>query len=127
MIGLYGIPQIAANFSIIVPRIGFPGNPETLPQVFDERAKALRAAKYGSICRTNRRAIDNSLLASIGFRQQVLCRHGCFFSCDRLLVQLQRRLLEKRILAFKSQARRRDNPCSSLVYRAGGCKNGTNE
>jgi hypothetical protein len=28
------IPQIAASFSIIVPRIGFPGNPEALPQVF---------------------------------------------------------------------------------------------
>jgi hypothetical protein len=28
------IPQIAAGFSIVVPRIGIPGNPEALPQVF---------------------------------------------------------------------------------------------
>jgi hypothetical protein len=33
-IGSAPIPQIAASFSIVVPRIGFPGNPEALPQVF---------------------------------------------------------------------------------------------
>jgi hypothetical protein len=35
--------------SIIVPRIGFPGNPEPLPQVFDGRPSMpmpCRAAKY---------------------------------------------------------------------------------
>ena len=82
MTGSPGILQIAASFSIIVPRIGFPGNREPLPQIYDGRPrmpKPCRAAKYGSICRTNRRAIDNSLVAGIGFRQQVLCRHGCFF------------------------------------------------
>jgi hypothetical protein len=31
------IPQIAASFSIIVPRIGFPGNREPLPQIYDGR------------------------------------------------------------------------------------------
>jgi hypothetical protein len=48
-----------------VPRIGFLGNPEALPQVFDGRPsipKPCRAAKYGSICHTNRRAVDNSLV-----------------------------------------------------------------
>jgi hypothetical protein len=34
MTGSPGIPQIAASFSIIVPRIGFPGNREPLPQIF---------------------------------------------------------------------------------------------
>jgi hypothetical protein len=49
MIGSLGIPQIAASFRIIVPRIGYPGNPEALPQVFDGRPsmpKSCRAAKY---------------------------------------------------------------------------------
>jgi hypothetical protein len=85
--------QIAASLSIIVPRIGFPGNPEPLPQVFDGRPsmpKPCRAVKYGSICRTNRRAIHNSLVASTGFRQQVLCRYGCFFSRDRFLIKYRR-------------------------------------
>jgi|GEM_PF-6667461 len=31
MTGSPGIPQIAADFNIIVPRIRFPGNPEPLP------------------------------------------------------------------------------------------------
>jgi hypothetical protein len=35
--------------------------------------------------------------------------------------------LEKRILAFKSQARQRDNPCLFSVSQGGGCKGGTNE
>jgi hypothetical protein len=49
MISSSGIPQIAASFSIIVSRIGFPGNPEPLPQVVESRPsmpKSCRAAKY---------------------------------------------------------------------------------
>jgi hypothetical protein len=37
MIGSPRHPQIAASFSIIVPRIGFPGNLEPLPQIYDGR------------------------------------------------------------------------------------------
>src|SRR5207302_4730022 len=37
------------------------------------------------------------------------------------------RLLEKRILVFKSQARQSDNPCSSLASQVRGGKSGTNE
>src|ERR1700730_15402500 len=49
MIGSPGHSQIAVSFSIIVPRIGFLGNPEALPQVFDGRPsmpKPCRAEKY---------------------------------------------------------------------------------
>jgi hypothetical protein len=41
--------QIAASFGIIVPRIGFPGNLEPLPQVFDgcpSMPRPCRATKY---------------------------------------------------------------------------------
>jgi hypothetical protein len=48
MIGSPGIPQIAASFSTIVPRTGFPGNHEALPQFEGPPSmpKPCRAAKY---------------------------------------------------------------------------------
>src|SRR3984893_8742747 len=63
-------------------------------------------------------AIDKRSVVRMGFRQHVVCRHGCFFSYDTFLVQLLKHLLEKRILAFNSQARQSDNPCPWLPVSA---------
>ena len=105
-----GIPQIAASFSTIVPRTGFPGNREPLPQVFDGRPsmpKSCRAPRHvafaviatDTLFSQGRRIMELKAIASLYLlailvlrprptRRGVRCRRGVMHETSPIIKEL---------------------------------------